>query len=145
MGPKKYERVAINPQPCSAEEAEKHSRGFAESFIDRRHSERWIHLLIEKPEKADKALQKFEHQLNESCCKAIGRGSDTFPSALAEVYGSKSGVYFDGSESPHKVSVAEAVTLAAERFADAIFSVEAGELAFFFHHDSGTWVCEKNL
>src|SRR5687767_2134551 len=104
MEPRKYKPVAVNPQPCPAEEAEKHLRGFAESFIDKRYSERWIHLLIEKPEKANKELFKFEHQLNEIHCKAIGRGANTFPSALAEVYGSRSGVYFDGSELAYKVS-----------------------------------------
>jgi hypothetical protein len=142
MKPKKFIPVAVNPQPCPTEEAKKHLRAFAESFIDGNYCERWIHLLIEKSEKAEKALHKFEHHLNESRCKEIGRGAHTFPSSLAEVYGVKLGVYFDGSEAPCKVSVAEAATLAVERFADAIFSLEAGKRALFFHHDSGTWVCE---
>jgi hypothetical protein len=132
MEPKKYKPVEVNPQTCSPEEAERHLRGFAESFIDKHYSERWVHLLIEKPEKAGKALHKFENQLNESCCEDIGRGADTFPSSLAEVYGAKVGVYFDGSEPPCKVSVAEAATLAVERFADAIFSLEAGRGRYSF-------------
>lgn len=133
----------VNPQPCPPEEAEKHLRAFAQSFVDRKHTGRWIHLLIEKPEKAENALHKFEHHLNESCCKEIGRGADTFPSSLAKVYGSRRGVYFDGSESPCRVSIAEAATLATERYADAIFSLDAGRRAIFFHHSSGAWVCEK--
>lgn len=79
-----------------------------------------------------------------SAVKSLVVAPMLFPSSLAEVYGSQLGVYFDGSELPYKVSVAEAATLAAERFADAIFSVEAGKLAFFFHHDSGTWVCQRS-
>ena len=145
MEPRKYVPVEVNPQTCSAEEAARHLRGFAESFIDKKHSARWIHLLLEKPEKAEKALRKFEHQLNEHFCEDIGRGANTFPASLVEVYGDRLGVYFDGIERPCKVSIAEAATLAVDRFADAIFSLESGKLAFFFHHDSGTWVCKRNL
>lgn len=145
MEPRKYISVEVNPRTCSAEEAARHLRGFAESFIDKKHSARWIHLLIEKPEKAEKALHKFEHQLNGIFCKDIGRGQNSFPASLAEVYGANLGVYFDGSEPPCKVSVAEAATLAVERLADAIFSLESGKLAFFFHHDGGTWLCKRNL
>lgn len=143
MEPKKFVPVIVNPQPCSLGEAEKHLRAFAESFIGKNYTNRWVHLLIDKPEKAEKALCKFEHQLDERYCKGVGYGAITFPASLAEVYGSTPGVYFDGSELPCQISVAEAATLASSRVVDAIFSLNPGKRAIFFHHDSGVWICEK--
>src|SRR5688572_20458649 len=87
MRPKKFVHAEVNPQPCPPEDAEKHLRAFAESFVDSKHSDRWVHLLVEKPEKAEKALHKFERQLNERCCKLIGRGADSCPRLLRRCLG----------------------------------------------------------
>ncbi len=143
MKPQKFMPVAVNPRPCLAEEAERHLRAFALSFVEKNHAGRWIHLLVEKLEKSGEALHRLEYQLDGRYCREAGRGADTFPSSLAEVYGSARGVYFDGSEPPCKISVAEAATLVTERFADAIFSLVAGRRALYFHHSSGMWVCER--
>ena len=141
--PKKFAPVVVNPQPCHPDEAERHLRAFAEAFVGKSHAGRWIHLLIERPEKSAEALHKLEHHLDGRYCGEAGRGADAFPSSLTEVYGSGRGVYFDGSEPACKISAAEAATLATERFADAIFSLEAGKRALYFHHSGGMWVYRR--
>jgi hypothetical protein len=138
----KYVPDAVNPVACSQEEAEMHLRGFAQSFIDGNNANRWIHFLIEKPAKSLANLHKFEHHLREEFCEGIGRNASTFPASLTNEFGTKLGVYFDGSEPPSKLSIGEAATLATERGVDAVFSLVAGKLAVFFHHADGVFICE---
>jgi 3-hydroxyacyl-CoA dehydrogenase len=51
--PKKFHFVEVNPQPSTSEEAEDHLRAFAESFIDKTFRDRWLHIMLEKPKKAE--------------------------------------------------------------------------------------------
>ena len=134
--------VDVKALSCPPEEAAKHLRAFAESFIAKNHIDRWIHILLEKPEKAEDYLHKFEHQLNEKYCKELG-GAESFPASLSESYKSKRGVYFDGSEPPSLMTAAEAASISTEKFADAVISIVPGKLALFFHHDGWTWICER--
>jgi hypothetical protein len=70
-------------------------------------------------------------------------GSDSFPVSLAEVFGTKLGVYFDGTEPPCRITAPEASTLATERNVDAMFSMVPGKLALFFFHEGWSWKCER--
>lgn len=139
---KKFHFVEVNPKPCSSAEAEKHLRAFAELFIDKNYSDRWIHITIEKREKAEREIHKFERHLNIRYCGLMA-DVDAFPVSLAETYGTKVGVYFDGTESATYMTAPEAASLAEERNTDAMFSLVAGKLAIFFFHEGWNWECER--
>jgi len=140
--PKKFHFVEVHPKPCSSSEAEKHLRAFAEFFIDKNYTDRWIHITIEKPEKAKHEMRKSERHLNPMYCKMMA-DVDAFPASLAEIYRSKQGVYFDGTEPGQYMTAPEAASLAEERNADAMFSMAAGKLAIFFFHEGWAWKCER--
>jgi hypothetical protein len=142
MEAKKFYFIEVNPQPCSSEDADKHLRGFAEAFIDKAHVDRWIHIIFEKQKKAENELRKFERHLDSRYCTMLN-SADTFPVSLSEEYGTKLGIYFDGSEPPCKITAPEAGSLVAERSTDAIFSMIPGKLAIFFFHEGWSWKCER--
>lgn len=99
IGPKKFRLVMVSSQPCPPEEAEKHLCAFARSFIDKAYTDRWLYILLEKPEKARRMMVKFEQQLDLCYCQEVDT-VDLLPVSLSEKYGMKSGVYFDGSRLP---------------------------------------------
>ena len=140
--PKKFHFIEVTRLPCSAEAAEKHLRAFAESFIEKSFVDRWLHITLEKPKKAEEELRKFETHLDERYCRML-HGADSFPVSLAEVYGAKLGMYFDGSEPACRMTAPEAASLAAERNADTLFSITPGKLALFFFHEGYAWKCER--
>jgi hypothetical protein len=139
---KKFHFAEVKPKPCSPVEAEKHLRAFAASFIDKNYTDRWIHITIEKPEKAKYEMHKLERHLNPTYCKMMA-DVEAFPVSLAEAYGSKQGVYFDGTEPAQRMTAPEAASLAEERNVDAMFSIAAGKLAIFFFHEGWAWKCER--
>ncbi|MFN2407124.1 MAG: hypothetical protein ABR594_13805 [Pyrinomonadaceae bacterium] len=142
MEPRKSCFIEVRPSPCSPEEAQDHLRAFAESFIKKAFVDRWLHITLEKPKKAEEELRKFENHLDARYCTML-HGADSFPVSLAEAYGSKRGVYFDGSEPACRMTAPEASSLATERNADALFSLTPGKLALFFFHEGYAWKCER--
>ena len=136
----KYIPVAVNPQPVSDEEVTRHIRAFIERFILPPRQYRWIHCLLEMPDKSTRHLVKFGHDLDERYCTEL-KGSHSFPSALEERFGSTVGVYFSGPGAACKVTAAEAATLATETSADALWSFVPGESGLFFEHEGHAWVC----
>lgn len=142
MEPKKFYFIEVNPQPCTSEEVKQQLRAFAESFIDKHYVDRWIHITLEKPKKARAEIHKFERHLCPKYCKMLNN-ADAFPVPLAEVYGAKLGIYFDGTEPPCKITAPEAASLSTERNIDALFSIIPGKLALFFHHDGWSWKCAR--
>jgi len=63
-------------------DVEMHLSQFAKSFIEKEWVDRWIHILLEKPEKALVELVKFERQRNK-------KTTDYFDKSVAEkVFGS---------------------------------------------------------
>ena len=134
--PLKYEAVAGELLPCLPTMQELHLRAFAEAFIQKDLVARWIHSLIEKPTKARTCLSKFHNHHNERLCKMIS-GTDTWPHPLANRFGSNYGVYFTGAGSASLTTIGYAASLDRE----AIFSLQPGRVAVFFHHEGWAWVC----
>lgn len=117
-----------------------HLEGFANTFINKDYIDRWKHILIAKPSKAKKELVKFERQLNNSRCTLIENPSQD----LVQYIGAKTnGLYFDGFENPHVKNLGEAIDEATFNCRDALFSIEAGELAVFIFHEGWSWLCKK--
>jgi hypothetical protein len=136
--PKKYQPVDVVLRPCSFELAKAHLRALT-AFLESTYAERWIHITIEKPEKAARdGLQKFERHL----IKTRLEGGDIFPASFAELYGAKPGVYFDFKEPPSLMTAAEAASHVGFQ---AILSLVPGKSAILFAHDrvGYAWACEK--
>jgi hypothetical protein len=117
-----------------------HLRGFAEAFIDPKYSNRWVHILLERPKKSSMELAKFERQLNSKCC-AILKSKDL--DSLVETVTDKSGCFFDGVSDPQLISLREARARALLEVQDAIFSISPGREAVFFFHEGWGWYCKK--
>ena len=81
--------------------------------------------------------------LDERYCRELC-GNDNFPQHIEWFAGNKAGVYFDPrQDEPVILRPSEAVVQAAADYTDAIFSIEPGKLALFFHHDCGVWLCQS--
>lgn len=137
----KFTPVDVRPQPCTDAQRDTHLRAFVASFVAPLHRSRCLHILIDAPHKARYELHKLEHWLAPQRCRKLA-GSAGFPRPLHDRFGTSRGVYFDEEAECCMVTAAEAATLAAQ-WLDAIFSLVAGELALFFHHDDGVYLCEK--
>jgi len=132
---RKPERVF---QPCSEEEAKDHLIKFAHAFVAEEHIPRWLHIVIERPEKAKREITKFENYLNRERCYLM-KGAELFSSSLSKKYGNQLGVYFDGDGPAVLKTAAEA----GEWRPDAVFSLKPGKLAVFFFHEGWAWHCEQ--
>ena len=117
-----------------------HLRGFAEAFIDPKYSNRWVHILLERPKKSSVELAKFERQLSSKCC-AILESKDL--DRLAETVADRSGCFFNGVSDPQLMPFREARARALLEVQDAIFSILPGREAVFFFHEGWGWHCKK--
>lgn len=118
---------------------DEHLKGFVKSFIDPVHSDRWRHTLLEKVEKAQAELKKFERHLNTSACKLIEAKEIA---NLIEIKSASTGVYFDGYGEAKNIPLSVAYEIAHENKRDAIFSFHAGKEALFFFHEGWGWLCQ---
>jgi hypothetical protein len=123
---------------CSPELAKEHLEAFSKAFIDKKYLERWRFLIVERPTRAKRELRKFDWHLNDDRCRLI-EAYEADPEILSQQFGSKLGVYFDGTRPPSLMTVAEAAGFQE----DAIFSLEPGRLAIFFFHEGWAWICEN--
>ena len=141
--PDKYERVEVHPLPCSQEELERHLRAFVRSFVQPNRQQRWLHILVQKPSKAEDRMYRLVQDLDDRYCTEL-KGADNFPLAVAKRIGTKPGAYFDRSGECNKMTAAGAATLASESSMDALLSLIPGKLALYWHHDlGGPWLCKR--
>ena len=117
-----------------------HLRGFAEAFIDPRYSNRWVHILLERPKKSSVELAKFERHLNSKCC-AILESKDL--DCLAKTVPDKPGCFFDGLSDPQLITFREARAPTLLEVQDAIFSILPGREAVFLFHEGWGWHSKK--
>lgn len=118
----------------------KHLSAFAKSFIEKEWIERWLHFLLEKPEKAFMELAKFERHRNQRTTNCFQSKSE-----LEELFGKDfekvKGIYFDGFEQAKELSLFDAFENGRSK--DAFFSIQAGKLAIFFFHEGEIFICRK--
>ena len=117
-----------------------HLEAFANAFVDKKYSDRWKHILIQKPNKAKTELVKFERQLNNSRCTLIENPDINL---VKTINASTLGVYFDGLENPQIISLESAINQATFNCTDALFSITPGELAILLFHEGWSWLCKK--
>ena len=115
-----------------------HFSEFAKAFIEKEFVDRWIHFLLEKPEKAYLELVKFERHRNMQNTDWLDESS--LENIFGDNYQNVQGIYFDGDE-PEKLSLSEAFDRGSGN--DAIFSIRAGKLAIFFFHEAEIFICKK--
>jgi hypothetical protein len=113
---------------------------FAHRFIQPAHSQRWIHMLCERPDKSYGALHRFDRQMVRGICHPVPGSSDR-DDALAFLFGDPSGVFFDGLAPACLQSLSRTLQELPPRQDDALFTTLDGSKAIFFHHDGATWVC----
>jgi hypothetical protein len=142
--PLKYAPVPVVAGSADRAESESHLRAFIAAFVRPHARSRWIHCLLEEPEKARGHLYRFALD-QESCYCTELKGADGFPAALASVYGSERGLYVDGRTPPCTMTAAEAATMATENGCDAVISFVPGRRALFFDHEGTAWRCERVL
>jgi len=112
-------------------EMKKHLRLFIKSFIKKEYVERWEYLIFSNPEKATHQKHKFDDHKIGRLCK-YHKYSDFNNMNLDEI----TGFYYDGYECKYtKLSEIQ------DPFRDSIFSVKAGEKAYFFFHEFWFWEC----
>lgn len=140
--PIRFEFIEVNPKPCSIEELNIHLRAFGEEFIEPNYLNRWMHIIFEKPDKAKNELSKLGNSISKKFFSTL-IGSESFPFSLTNKFGNKEGIFFDGIESPCKLTAGEAASLKEERDVDALFSMIPGKLALFFFHGGDVLLCEK--
>jgi hypothetical protein len=138
----KYSPVEVAPLSATPEEQTQHLRDFIEQFIVYGRQARWTHCLLDSPEKAAEHLHRFGTDQEARHC-AVLKGANSFPQALAITFGLERGLYFDGIAAPCKMTAAEAATMAAEHFRDALLSFVPGKKVLFFDHDGSVWLCER--
>ncbi|MGB7159785.1 MAG: hypothetical protein WBD40_17090 [Tepidisphaeraceae bacterium] len=122
------------PRQLSEDEVRRHIEGFAKSFIVASRRQRCLGLLREGGQKLSQDMHKFENYLDPRYCQPLA--------ARQSIAGDAVGVYVDDVGGTRRASFEEAETLHLS-CRDGIFSLVPGELAIFFHHDDGPWLCRK--
>ncbi|HEX9998769.1 MAG TPA: hypothetical protein VGB45_16660 [Abditibacterium sp.] len=125
----KYEEV-------DKETFQSHLSAFAQSFVMKEKKERWMHILLNKPEKARQIGPHIIGDLDKNLCGSSNRD------ALAKHKGK--GVYYEFSNPQKALWLPIEDALSVGQQFDAIFSIEEGRLAVFFNHEFlffEEWIC----
>lgn len=117
-----------------------HLYDFAKSFIEKDWIERWLHFLLEKPEKAFMELVKFERHRNKKTTSYFQNNTE-IEKLLGKDFEKVKGIYFDGFDKAEELSLFEAFENGRSK--DALFSIQAGQLAIFFFHEGEIFLCKK--
>jgi hypothetical protein len=139
MEPIEFDNKRIIPKPCNQDDALEHLSAFARSFIVPKYRERWHHILVERPKKAWFELIKFPSHRDERYCIPVKSASEFLRGRTKE----QTGIYFDGYDEPFRLTIMEADLVGSRLGQDAIFSIDAGQLAVFFFHESELWGCQR--
>ena len=142
--PQKFQPVPVKRRTCSAEELYHHLEAFVRAFIEAPRRHRCRHVLLERPEKARLEMHNFERYLDDRYCTLLD-SSASFPHALAVRFGDNVGVYFDCNGKSWTVTASEAATVAESDYTDAILSLDPGRTVLYFHHDTGTYLCRRQM
>lgn len=118
----------------------RHLSEFAKSFVEKDWIERWLHFLIEKPEKAFMELVKFERHRNKKTTSYFENNFE-LEKLLGKDFEKVKGIYFDGFDKAEELSLFEAFESGQGK--DALFSIQAGRLAIFFFHEGEIFLCNK--
>ncbi len=123
----KYEAV-------DKETYQRHLVAFVRSFVVREKRERWINILISKPERAQRDGYRMINDLDRD--KYGGYIYSTLPKLK-----NKKGIYYEFSDKAIWLPCEDALDIG--RGNDAIFSIEEGKLAAFFFHEWDEFLCQK--
>ena len=109
-------------------------KSFAETFVLDSRRDKWVSLLIERPDnilaQASRLFNYLDHNYIEQ--------NDALSNVAAD---DVRGVFYDFSDEPQCISFKEAVGLVKVR--DAIFSITPGRLAIYFYHEGWNFVCKR--
>jgi hypothetical protein len=114
----KYE--AVDKETC-----QRHLAAFVKSFVVREKRERWVNILLNKPDKARRDGHNIIGDLDRDRCSFISSND------LAKR--KHKGVYYEFSDKALWLPVEDALSVGQQ--VDAIFSLEEGRLAIFFNHE----------
>ena len=110
-----------------------HFTGFVNSFVEKHRRERWLHLLLKRPEQIYTNSHKLHNHLDWSSCSKLKDESELNPKAK--------GVYYGFSDEPVVLTVAEAFMVGPERV--GVFSIVPGKLAIYFFHELENYLCKN--
>ena len=117
-----------------AETLQRHLVAFVKSFVVREKRERWINILLKRPDRAQRDGCRMVSDLDTNRC---GPGVySTLPKLK-----NKKGAYYEFSGKAIWLPCADALDIGHGN--DAIFSIEEGTLAAFFFHQWEEFLCEK--
>lgn len=107
--------------------------GFVNNFVQKDRRERWLYLLLQKPDKIRDDSHKLHGHLERAKCSVIEDESPLNPKAK--------GIYYDFTNTPVTLTVAEA--FAVGPYNDGIFLIVASELAIYFFHEGENLLFKK--
>jgi hypothetical protein len=120
------------PRVATADEVSAHLEAFVRAFVEPLRRERWLELMLDKPEKAARELHKL--RLNERRAKWLD-GAERSGASYDAMVGGQLGICFTFKADPVWMSVGDAAHLCEWEGHDVIFSVVPGKLAIYFNHD----------
>lgn len=117
----------------SSDREDEHLRKFARAFLIPDRRERWADFLVRRPKQIFAKSHTLHGALNRHYCKLI--------SGIPDIPSDTKGVFYDFFDPPTIRTLDYAID--QSKGSDALFSIHAGKLAYFFFHEDEIWQCRR--
>lgn len=113
-----------------------HIAAFIQSFVIQIKRDRWRHLCLEKPEKAQRESARMYTDLKREICLRTN-----CQDVISLEKRQDKGIYYDFQSKAYWLSAADAFH--AGHGYESIFSIREGEFCVYFWHEMEEYLCQK--